>query len=120
MAACGQENAHQATAIKSNCGPMDGSVSGTPSMPPQRAARCTAHQNRSRQNEKGKRNYVLRFGLPTSPPIGQALPDNALDGFRHALGIFDPEFGTIVVNEIALGKVSGKVLLRDVMMRPVN
>ena len=62
----------------------------------------------------------MTFGLSTNPPIGQALSDDAFRGLGHALGIINPEFFAVVVNEIAFREVAGKVLVRDVMVRPVD
>src|SRR5207244_12929616 len=51
-----------------------------------------------------------------SPPIGQALADDALHRFPHALAVADAKADALVVPIVELGEVTLKVLLADVVI----
>lgn len=66
----------------------------------------------------GIKNFGMRTALldldvlpVTSPPIGKAFPDNAVQRLGGALGIAHAELGALVVAEIEFGKVAFQVLL---------
>ena len=56
----------------------------------------------------------------TSPPIGQALADNAFDRLFHAFSIADAKSLAFVVTEIVFGQIALQMLLAYMVVHACN
>jgi hypothetical protein len=100
--------------IPLNCVQTGGSVfarlfAQQPKVAPSIARKTGRRGSQWRARSRAPRAYFPRllreaFGLPTRPPIGQALSYDASHRFGHALSVIDTEFLAFVVAKIEFSR----------------